>query len=371
MERYDLVIVGAGPAGSMLARTVGSRRRVLLVEQRNCHMPLGCSREKSCGGMLNTDAQRVLASFGMPLPKEILQSPQVFTVRAIDYDTNQERYYQKQYVNIDRETFDRWLLAEALMQPKVTLADCASVIGYVPYQDEVEVTLRFPDGDVENVKTRYLVGADGGASLVRQRLEQKYSGPDEPSFPIRRYVSLQQWFEIDEELPYYAALFDQRVTDYYSWMIPKGRQVILGSAIPEGKNVRGRFQYLKRRVNASGFQLGEPVKERGAVLLRPYGPGSVHLGKGRVFLAGEAAGLISSSSEEGISYALASGRALGDALLHSGDPEEIARQYAKGVRSMKWGLAVKSAKAIVMYTPALRGIVFRSGLLSMPVKTEK
>ncbi|MBQ7915906.1 MAG: FAD-binding protein [Firmicutes bacterium] len=368
MEQYDLVIAGAGPAGSILAKTVGKKFRVLMVEMRNVHAPLGTTREKSCGGMLNTSAQKVLASFGMPLPKEVLQSPQVFTVRAIDYDNHDERYYQKQYVNIDRETFDRWLLAEALMEDGVEIVDNTKVIGFTPHPDYVDVQLRKENGETESVRTRYFVGADGGGSLVRRHLEEKFSGPDEPKYPIQRYVSLQQWFEVEEDLPYYVALFDQKVTDYYSWMIPKNGQVILGAAIPEGKDVRKRFEHLKKRANQSGFNLGEPVKERGAILLRPYGPMSVNLGKGRVFLAGEAAGLISSSSEEGISYAMSSGRELGEALLEGKTPADVEAKYRKGVRHKKWGLAVKSLKAIVMYNPVLRGLVFKTGLLSMDVK---
>lgn len=368
MEQYDLVVAGAGPAGSILARTAGRRLKVLIAEKRNCHVPVGSSREKSCGGMLNLSAQKALAALSLPLPGEVLQSPQVFAVRAIDYDTNQERYYQKQYLNINREKFDRWLLAEALASGDTEFCDQTAVTDFIPYEDYVEVTLRNAQGGVRKVRTRFLAGTDGGASLVRRHLERHYTGPDEPRYPLRRYVSLQQWFELSEELPYYVALFDQRVTDYYSWMIPKGSQVILGSAIPEGKNVRGRFQYLKRRVNVSGFDLQEPVKERGAILLRPYGPGSVHLGKGRVFLAGEAAGLISSSSEEGISYALNSGAVLGEALLASRRPSEVEQKYRKGVRRMAWGLGVKSAKAVIMYEPVLRGAVFKNGALSMKIR---
>lgn len=367
MEQYDLIIAGAGPAGSMLARTVGRRERVLLVEQRNLHAPLGSGREKSCGGMLNLSAQKVLASYGMGVPERVLQSPQVFTVRAIDYDSGLERYYQKQYVNIDREAFDRWMLTEALVQEHVELRDRTAVVGFRQRSGGVEVQLRGTDGRIEKVYTRYLAGTDGGSSLIRRRLE-KDAGPSEPSYPIRRYVSLQQWFAAEEELPYYAALFDQKVTDYYSWIIPKKGQTILGTAIPEGEDVRGRFERLKREAKASGLIKGREIKERGAVLLRPYGPGSVHLGRGRVFLAGEAAGLISSSSEEGISYALSSGRMLGEALLAGKNPQEAEDRYRRQTMKLRWGLSLKSMKALVMYQPCLRSMVFKSGLLSMDMK---
>ena len=52
---YDLVVVGAGPAGIMAAREAAQAGlRTLLVESSS--LP----RRKSCGGMLNEYAQRFL-----------------------------------------------------------------------------------------------------------------------------------------------------------------------------------------------------------------------------------------------------------------------------------------------------------------------
>ena len=48
MKSYDLIIVGAGPAGSTLARLVGTERSVLLLD--------GQFRNKPCGGLLAPDA---------------------------------------------------------------------------------------------------------------------------------------------------------------------------------------------------------------------------------------------------------------------------------------------------------------------------
>ena len=134
MDMYEVIVVGAGPAGCMLAQTAGKRCRVLLVESRDLHVPIEDGKEKSCGGLLNPTAQEVLAKLGLALPKEVLETPQVFAIRAIDYDTNQERYYPKHYINIHRGAFDRWMLSEALLSPRVDLCDRTTVIGFTPYE---------------------------------------------------------------------------------------------------------------------------------------------------------------------------------------------------------------------------------------------
>jgi hypothetical protein len=69
------------------------------------------SAGKCCGGFIAPDAQLILARFGLGIPKSVLLSPQLFAVRTIDFDNSLERYYQRHYINIDREEFDKWLIS--------------------------------------------------------------------------------------------------------------------------------------------------------------------------------------------------------------------------------------------------------------------
>ncbi|MEN6425723.1 MAG: FAD-dependent monooxygenase [Phycisphaerales bacterium] len=47
-----MAIIGAGPAGAMLARLIGRQYRVLLVDRRPLDGPDELSRGKCCGGLL-------------------------------------------------------------------------------------------------------------------------------------------------------------------------------------------------------------------------------------------------------------------------------------------------------------------------------
>ena len=74
-----IAIIGAGPAGSNLARLIDTTKyNVILID--------GSKKkgEKVCGGLLSPDAQDLLAKYDISLPKDVLVSPQLFSVRTID-----------------------------------------------------------------------------------------------------------------------------------------------------------------------------------------------------------------------------------------------------------------------------------------------
>ena len=146
-------------------------------------------------------------------------------------------------------------------------------------------------------------------------------------------------------LPYYVATFHEAVTDFYSWVIPEGDQMIIGSAIPAGPDVQRRFDQFKVDLASKGFDVSTPLKRRGAIILRPRFWGSVTGGSGRIFLVGEAAGLISPSSCEGISFALRSGAGLAGALSWQASGVAVSRmRYEKALLPLKMSIALKSLK---------------------------
>ena len=99
-------------------------------------------------------------------------------------------------------------------------------------------------------------------------------------------------------------------------------------------------------------------------MLRPCRPASFCLGGGGAYLVGEAAGLISPSSLEGISSAILSATALAESL---GQPRPLA-SYRRATRHLRWKLLAKNLKCPFMYQPALRSLVLQSGLTSIQVE---
>lgn len=103
---YDIVIIGAGPAGSTLARQISkSKKKILIIDAENE------KNKKPCGGLLAPDAQKEFAHYDLVLPKDILVSPQIFSVKTMDLVSKQVRYYQRYYLNMDRYKFDKYLVS--------------------------------------------------------------------------------------------------------------------------------------------------------------------------------------------------------------------------------------------------------------------
>ena len=348
---YDVCIIGAGPAGSTLARMLGGRMRVLLADARpfgSDDAPGGC---KPCGGLLAPAAQRELARQGLCVPAGVVDGPQLFAVRAIDADSGLERLYQRHYLNVDRGRLDRWLVS-------LVPADVDTLSGW--RADSIETdrdghTVRFrgAGGVHASARAAFVVGADGATSFVRRTLF--------PHAPLpRRYVSVQGEFEPTGADVYYGSIFAGDLTDYYGWSVPKSGSLLVGGAFVPGRGVPSRFDALVRLAREHGLPAGREVRRRSAVLLRPSSPAQIALAVDRAALVGEAAGLVSPSSGEGISYALRSAAALARALAPGVAGAE--GRYGLEVAGTAADVTLRMAKSAIVYGGASRRLIMGSGI---------
>ncbi len=351
---YDIAIVGAGPAGATLARLLSNQYRVLVLEKRELQDNGENAREKCCGGLIAPDAQRTLAALGLGLPREVIVGPQLFSVRTLDLDHQLERHYQRHYINIDRGRFDNWLIS--LIDDHTAIRDNCIV-----------KTVRAVDGGVEldvyheskpfTEKARIVIGADGANSNIRRSCGYRRQPP--------RYMALQEWYETDDAKPYYGGIFDSQITDFYSWTIPKEGQIILGTAVPYGTDPNRKFDALKKKMKAFEFNFGKRTLRHGSMLLRPMSGKHIHLGQQNLALVGEAAGWISPSSAEGISYAFRSAMALANAL-NDGLDGWLPR-YRHSTASLRRNILVKSLKSLLLFNGLFRKLVMQTGLQAIRI----
>lgn len=358
---YDIVIVGAGPAGSTFARQIASLgRSVLLIDGEDA------SHSKPCGGLLAPDAQRFFAEYDISLPKEILVDPQIFAVDTVDLTRGLSARYQRHYLNMDRYRFDRFLLdlipdTISLEKARVTAVTTSETGAYI-------LTLNKPDHEPEYVRATYLIGADGANSIVRKSCfrgcseEEIRKGRD-----VKRYLSIQQWFHAEGIDPGYYCVFDEETSDSCSWFLKKDRYVIFGGAYGL-RNAKDAFARQKQKFEAcANITLGDPVKTEACLVCSPRHFRDFRMAERNAFLIGEAAGFISASSFEGISSAMRSGCLLADAFRCGGSADGsradiIADLYRKRCRKLRMKLYLKSRKRFVLCSPFLRSLIMKSGI---------
>ncbi|MCR3921562.1 MAG: FAD-binding protein [Firmicutes bacterium] len=348
---YDIAIIGAGPAGATLARLLGYRYRILQIDRRTLTEPyLGGPGNKCCGGLLAPDAQKILGMMSLALPQQVIVGPQLFVVRTIDLQQERERYYQRFYINLDREKFDHWLFS--LIPPSVdvrTPALCKDIRqeGNHYTLDVVEQGKRYSE------KARLVIGADGAGSIVRKRF-----------FPqdhnVVMYSAIQEWFAVKEVPPHFSVFFDSSLSDFYGWSIPKEESLLVGAALAPRQQATLTFNRLKEKLIAYGYPLHTPQKKEGALIARPRRAPRFVADAAGVALIGEAAGWISPSSAEGFSYAFRSAL-IAATCLEAGIAGFTAR-YQKETAVLRRNIVMKNLKLPFMYQPWLRRIVMDLGI---------
>jgi flavin-dependent dehydrogenase len=297
----------------------------------------------------------MLSRLGLGLPGSVLEDPQVFVVRAIDLSRGIEQNYQRHYINMNRQKFDRWLLS--LVPAGVEIRTRWRFDSFA--RQGRRILLKFRQGGRHFVeKTRLLVAADGARSQIRLRTTPANLLP-------KRYVAVQEWVKARSNTASFTSLFDPDITDYYCWTIPKGDLMIVGAALPLHSRVAERFAMLKARLTRSDFVFGSTVYREATHVFRPVATRQTHTGGRRVALIGEAAGWISPSSAEGFSYAFRSAVCLARALQPG--IEGFERRYHRNTQSLRINILLKNLKARVIFHPPLRRAVMRSGLRSLKI----
>lgn len=356
---FDAAIVGLGPAGSTLARLLASRGLSVVAIDRKRDNPGSGGFQKPCGGLLAEDAQRSLSRQGLALPKSVLADPQLFSVRTIDLHTARERTYRRFYINMNRHRFDLWL--KSLIPANATVLHDATVRNFSRDENGIFNLSVYGNGEEKRITARTLIGADGASSLVRRKLF--------PEHRIRNYTAVQQWFSDAQVRPLYACFFDARLTDCYGWAVSKDGALVFGAAFPREDSARA-YELFRERAERFGFALKKPIRTEACQVLRPEKMSDFVLGDGKgAFLIGEAAGMISPSSLEGMSYALDSAEILADVLASAGTLEtktfsELSEAYRRRSRKLRLKLLTKILKNPFMYNPTLRDLVMRSGIAS-------
>ncbi|HZG96390.1 MAG TPA: geranylgeranyl reductase family protein [Mycobacteriales bacterium] len=289
---YDVVVIGTGPAGATAARVAAERgARTLLVDR--AEVP----RYKCCGGGLVG-----LSRANLPLDLAPLTRDEVTRVtfsKAGRQACTRRSRRGPVFQLVMRSELDAALVALAVAAGAELRTGCA-VTGLSERAGVVTVSTRLGD-----VGARVVVGADGTGGR-----SGRYVGV----VPAQVDLGLEGEFPTPPARAAYWSGRVQidwgRVPGSYGWVFPKGDLLTVGviGRRADGDALRSYYAELVARVGLGDVQ---PTTFSGH-LTRCRAEGSP-LRRGRVLVAGDAAGLLEPWTREGISYALRSGLLAGQA----------------------------------------------------------
>lgn len=309
---YDVIVIGAGPAGCCAAMTLAKNGgRVLLAEK------FSLPRYKSCSGVLISKAMELTERyFGEPTPEIAMCSPAENRGMIFTDDNGREYRFEQPGLNVWRSEYDNWLAEKAAdagaeIRCGTTAVDCAQFL------DHAEVTLHGETLYTENA--RYVLDCEGVVGAFKRRIT---GGAGE-------YITTFQTFNdgtIDLDPHYFYAYLQPELSEYDAWFNVKDDKLVLGVSVRDPRNIPGYYaKFLDHMTTRHKLVIKSELKREKWLMPHIRKNISADLSQGRVFFAGEIAGFLNPMGE-GISAALESGYHAAKALLID-DPNDAADDY--------------------------------------------
>ncbi|WP_330585209.1 NAD(P)/FAD-dependent oxidoreductase [Parablautia muri] len=224
---YDVIVVGAGPAGCTAAKALVKKGyKVLLVEKFK--MP----RYKSCSGVLIKKSMELVKKyFGEAVPESAMCTPTDNRGMVFTNDTGKEYRFEQEGLNVWRSHFDGWLAGKAeesgaeVMDGVVALS-CTEKDGFV------EVGLHGQKNFTEGA--RYVIDCEGVVGTLKRQIARQYAGKNTGEVP--RYMTTYQTFNegsIDLDPHYFYAYLQPELSEYDAWFNVKDDLLVLGVSVKD------------------------------------------------------------------------------------------------------------------------------------------
>ena len=338
-EQVDVLVVGAGPAGSAAAISLAKAgRNVIMVDK--AVFP----RDKCCGDGLTTGALRRLEALGLD-PSTVPSWQWIDTVmiapattKAVQFPLPHDGHFAAIATRVDLDA----ALVDLAKLAGVTVLEGSTVTSVAQYRTEVHVTL---DG-AHTIAARAVIAADGMWSPVRKMLSplgSQLPGSADSKPYLGEWHAMRQYFSgvTTPESKRLWVWFEPDLAPGYVWCFPlAGDRVNFGFGVERRDDTKTRTMktswesIVQRPHIAAVLGPGAIAEDSPKAWPIPANPTTASLTDGRVLYVGDAARACDVLTGEGIGQALQTGILAADALVaHPDDPRAAAKQYDEDARA--------------------------------------
>ena len=334
---YDVIVIGAGPAGSAAGFDLASAGLSVLMLDRK-KFP----RKKACAGGITPKAMALFAYDIDHLVQRVCCEVKIIRPQNTSFIIRNKKplCYMTRRTDVD-----------AYMLNQAQNAGCGfryinRLVSLGREGDRVRATVVSKKKEI-HLTARYIVGADGANSRVRQMLGR-------PLIRIAKCPALEADVRVARPLDCPMTIdFSKKIPGYY-WIFPKQDHVNIGifGAQPNVAMNRSLLaEYARSMLKENRL---EAVKGYPIGVNRDGG----YPGRGRVLLAGDAAGLAEPLFGEGIYFALKSGRLAAQSIIHGmayadrpseRRPSSVLRNYHHSLTGVSRDLKLHRLGADVLY----------------------
>jgi geranylgeranyl reductase family protein len=292
---YDVIIVGAGPAGATLGYELARKGvEVLILEKER--LP----RYKPCAGGITVKTVKLLDLDISPVTQQVTYGARV----TCKDDREFTKWYDQPLIYmVMRDEFDYFLVQRA-EEAGAVVADNQRVCQLQVNHEEVEVVTTH-----DTFKANIIVGADGANSIVAKSLdlmkgiELGIGMEAEVSVPREKLIKWDSLMGLDLG----------HISGGYGWIFPKKDHLSIGigGSLRQARRLKPGYQKVLASQNLGDYEITRlrshflPVRKNGASIQQE-----------RSLLLGDAAGLVDPLTGEGIYYAIKSAQLAAPIITH-------------------------------------------------------
>lgn len=305
----DVIVIGAGPAGSIAAKKCAEAGLDTLILEKRM-LP----RDKVCSGMVMGElAHSIIRQEFGEIPREVLTQPSQLNGYMF-HTPGADSYPLDNFTLLTwRRNIDHWMTQKAEAKG-AKLRQGARVTAIKP-EDEGFLVQVEKGGEKQEFEARFIIGAGGATSVAR-----KFLYPDLQINYGQVYQELYRG-ELDLDKTYFHWFYPVEFSPGMFTAHKKDNLVVIDYGAQTGvmkKVMKWAREYLSQNHGVNFNQ--EPVWRGGCLqpaLFRALISHSFLPAKGNMLLAGEAGGFVLPISGEGIGTCLKSGLSAANAIIKS------------------------------------------------------